>query len=145
MRHQDGHARLVARGLVLEVARTLVARVRRRREALRPRRGRWHAGVAGLALLPRAAQDLDAVALVVGVVAREVAVGLETDRGVVAREEELLPIAHLDRVLSDDGGVSRVQWSEGLVWRSRLSYVVTAAFLGLTSTMACENMSNFSG
>lgn len=51
-----------------------------------------------MALLPRVAQDLNAVALVVGVVAREVAVGLETDSGVVACEEELLPVAHLGQV-----------------------------------------------
>lgn len=48
-------------------------------------------------LLPGIAEDLDAKALVVGIVAGEVAIGLETDDGVVAGEEELLKVAHLEQ------------------------------------------------
>lgn len=60
--------------------------------ALRLRRRQT--GIAHPALVPRAAQDLDAVALVVGVVAGKVAVAFEPEDGVVAEEDELVPVAH---------------------------------------------------
>jgi hypothetical protein len=51
--------------------------------------------VAKLAvLLPGLPENLDAEALVVGVVAGEVAVGLQADSRVTALEEELFPVAH---------------------------------------------------
>lgn len=52
------------------------------------------AAVAGHALIPRVAQDLHAQTLMVGVVAGEVAVGLEANSGVVASKKKLFPVAH---------------------------------------------------
>jgi hypothetical protein len=45
-------------------------------------------------LLPAVAEHLDAVALLVGIVAPEMAVGLEADDAVTALEEELFKITH---------------------------------------------------
>lgn len=45
-------------------------------------------------LVPGVPQHLDLYALVVGVVARVVAVGLQLEHRVVAFEHELLPVAH---------------------------------------------------
>ncbi len=82
--------------------------------------GRGETTIAWYALLPRVTQDLDTVALVVGVVSGEVTVGLEPDRRVAAGEEELLPVAHdgpsfLGVGCSDR---SRRYETEGLTWDS---------------------------
>ena len=56
-------------------------------------------------LYPAIPQHLDAQALVVGVVAREVAVRLELDNRVAADEEELLIVAHVGQIgITGDAG-----------------------------------------
>ncbi|KAI1348888.1 hypothetical protein F5Y01DRAFT_317239 [Xylaria sp. FL0043] len=49
-------------------------------------------------LVPAALEDLDAEALVVGVVAREVAVRLQPRHRVAADEEEFFVVAHFDKL-----------------------------------------------
>lgn len=51
--------------------------------------------LTGHALAPRVAKNFDPVALVVGVVACKVTVGLEAKRRVVAEKEEFFPVTHV--------------------------------------------------
>lgn len=59
--------------------------------------------IAGLRYVPDLLEDLDPKALVIGIVACEVAVVLALGVGTRAAENEFLPVAHVGRNLNGDG------------------------------------------